>query len=213
MIYPETMKTWAMTQKRGSCITAEKTLCIMSFIAFFMCFNFNDLILVNMNCSGMHISKWWGGIWINHVLVSKPKPCFRYAIERLIAGVRPVVPLTLTEIQRPLGPRYSVGFYGWDTLSGRRDNCRIRSWELNRLQRLYSRVRRRMERSSFEVFGNYLNDYHGPGHLNIGWDCRTSSGRGVMWHSEVSARDPIFYRWHTYLENIVQEYRDTQYPK
>ena len=29
---------------------------------------------------------------------------------------------------------------------------------------------------------------------------------------QVSARDPIFYRWHAHIEDIVQQYRDTRLP-
>ena len=33
-----------------------------------------------------------------------------------------------------------------------------------------------------------------------------------MSYSEVSARDPIFYRWHGHIEDIIQKYRDTKLP-
>ena len=34
-----------------------------------------------------------------------------------------------------------------------------------------------------------------------------------MSYSEVSARDPIFYRWHGHIEDIMQKYRDTKLPR
>ena len=34
-----------------------------------------------------------------------------------------------------------------------------------------------------------------------------------MSYTEVSAREPIFYRWHGHLEDLMQEYRDTKLPK
>ena len=139
--------------------------------------------------------------------------CFRYSIERLTAGVEPVVPLTVADFRDPLGPGYTVGFYGWPGLSGRRDDCRIRSLGFRRLEQRYSQVRRMMRRLSFEQLGPILDIFHGFGHVVIGEDCRSSRGETIMSYSEVSGRDPIFYRWHTYLENIVQEFRDTRYNK
>ena len=132
----------------------------------------------------------------------------------MTAGVAPVVPLTLSDLRRPLGPGYTVGFYGWENLAGRIDDCRLRWWGVNDLERRYNDIQRRMERESFERIGDPLDWFHGIGHVNIGRECSTSyPDEGVMRHSEVSARDPIFYRWHTYLENIVQEFRDTRYKK
>ena len=140
---------------------------------------------------------------------------FRYAIERLTAGVEPVVPLTLADLQRPLGPGYTVGFYGWEDLAGRIDNCRLENWRIRQLEQHYDIIQRRIVLGlSLEQIGNRLDVFHGVGHNAIGQDCSTSPpDEGVMMFSEVSARDPIFYRWHTYLENIVQNYRNTNYPK
>ena len=68
--------------------------------------------------------------------------------------------------------------------------------------------------TSYEQFSKELNEFHGPGHLRIGIDCALVRGRrGTMFHTETSARDPIFYRWHSFLENIMQDYRDTHFPQ
>merc|ERR1712142_696984 len=85
---------------------------------------------------------------------------------------------------------------------------------MGRLQILYNNARNLMRGASFEAFGRSLNRFHGSGHVIIGNRCPTSfRGEGVMRHTETSARDPIFYRWHTFLENLVQEYRDTRLPQ
>ena len=31
-----------------------------------------------------------------------------------------------------------------------------------------------------------------------------------MWHSAVSARDPVFYRWHRHIEDLLEKYKDTR---
>ena len=31
-----------------------------------------------------------------------------------------------------------------------------------------------------------------------------------MWHSAVSARDPVFYRWHRHIEDLLEKYKDSR---
>ena len=67
----------------------------------------------------------------------------------------------------------------------------------------------------FEDFGNeiQMTGYHADGHLEIGRHCSTlPSGLGIMAFTAYSARDPIFYRWHTHLEDVAQEFRDKKHP-
>merc|ERR1712142_325718 len=131
----------------------------------------------------------------------------RYGLERLSVGVSPVEPLTMAELQKPLGPGYKVGFYGWTGLLNRKDNCRINT---KSLERTYKKVRRVMEGDiPFETFGLTLDGFHNDGHNEISKQC-SNNGVSVMSYSAVSARDPIFYRWHMFFENIVQEFRDTK---
>ena len=143
---------------------------------------------------------------------------FRYALERLSVGVEPVVPLTMKDIRNTLGPGYEVGWYGWDTLSGRKTNCRLPPRKIRILEEDYSKIRRLMkDGSSFEDFGKELDwPLHGRLHNYISEECLTNNNgqdSGVMCCSEVSARDPIFYRWHSFMEDLVQEFRDINYRK
>ena len=74
----------------------------------------------------------------------------------------------------------------------------------------YREVRRELEGNTpFEQFGRTLDDFHGNGHWDIAIQC-SENGVGVMSYSEVSARDPIFYRWHAHIEDIAQQFRDTK---
>ena len=72
-------------------------------------------------------------------------------------------------------------------------------------------------KQTYEEFCEFVEPtYHSEGHIIIAQACspiynaRSGRGSGVMAFSEVSARDPIFYRWHTHIENIMQEFRDKQ---
>ena len=68
--------------------------------------------------------------------------------------------------------------------------------------------------NDYEKFSEYLElHYHRHGHTVIAKDCKTKGVEGVMSYSEVSARDPIFYRWHGHIEDIMQKYRDTKLPR
>ena len=73
--------------------------------------------------------------------------------------------------------------------------------------------------SNFEEFGQLLEkEYHTSGHTYIAKACSTiydvanDTGMGVMSYSEVSGRDPIFYRWHSHIERIVHQFREFNEP-
>lgn len=74
------------------------------------------------------------------------------------------------------------------------------------------------EKKGYEEFLSFLEKkYHGKGHDFIAEACSPIfkpkwNGMGVMAYSDVSARDPIFYRWHTHIEDLIQEFRDKQLP-
>ena len=108
----------------------------------------------------------------------------------------------------------ALGWYSWSSLGGRTDNCRVSSIKLQRTEELYSYVENAIQHENdYEKFSEYLElHYHRHGHSVIATDCKTKGSEGVMSYSEVSARDPIFYRWHGHIEDIMQTYRDTKLP-
>ena len=63
--------------------------------------------------------------------------------------------------------------------------------------------------------GLYKTNYHSLGHLLISEHCSPEGeeGNGPMGYDMVSARDPIFYRWHGHLEQLLQNFRDRHLPK
>lgn len=55
-----------------------------------------------------------------------------------------------------------------------------------------------------ELAGTLHNTVHGA----IGDDCSPNGTSGQMSFSEVSGRDPIFWKWHQNIEDLVQGFTD-----
>lgn len=60
---------------------------------------------------------------------------------------------------------------------------------------------------------NYYGALHHAAHVIAGRiadpDGKYKLDNGVMYDVATSARDPLFYKWHKYIDNIFQEYKDT----
>ena len=131
-------------------------------------------------------------------------------------------PFTTETIKTPLGPGYKPGWWAWTGLGGRVDNCdlsKINPENLAKLGKRYEQIIQISKRDNinYELYLKYVERYyHNLGHTIISKDCKTedtgASGHAVMSFSEVSARDPIFFRWHGHLEVMLQNYRDTKLP-
>ena len=91
----------------------------------------------------------------------------------------------------------------------------------------YENVQNALETGNYEQFYEAMGTYHNTGHLLVGFHCTTNPdtvpdpgrpGRLIylnptlMGMDVMSARDPIFYRWHGHLEELVQQFRDTKLP-
>ena len=73
-----------------------------------------------------------------------------------------------------------------------------------------------MKSSEFEAYGEDAKRMHGGGHGMIGNGCIDDHNHGkapAMRTYYASARDPIFYRWHTFLEDLIQDWRNYNTPK
>ncbi|XP_065204198.1 phenoloxidase 2-like [Planococcus citri] len=59
----------------------------------------------------------------------------------------------------------------------------------------------------------YYGDMHNKGHLFFSYvhdpDHRFQENGSVMSHSETALRDPIFYRWHVFIDDLFQHYKRT----
>ena len=127
------------------------------------------------------------------------------------------------KFKRSFGPGYDAGWWAWNQLGGRKDRCNVQTacnirkklCERNNLspkhlQDYHDDLLKKLENAeTFEKFGRAVDKvYHGHGHVLIGFFCSTIyRKKGIMLFSEVSARDPIFYRWHQHLEELVQAFR------
>ena len=156
----------------------------------------------------------------------------RITIERRILNVADIVALDTEGFKSSLGPGYRPGWWSWSNLGGRKDWCnpdyecrrtklwrrRCKSWRWGQehLEEHYNEVIEKMESTDdYNEFGRKVDDmYHGLGHMRIAYLCSTKwKKKGIMATSEVSARDPVFYRWHQHIEDIVQEFRDKKLGK
>ena len=140
-----------------------------------------------------------------------------------MSDIERVVPLDPTELEKSLGPGYRKGWYGWAGLGERKSDCLIERYRTDMMKNLYEDIKRKLlETENYEEFCSYLELlYHNEAHTIIASSCSPMfdpqksnfEGNGPMAYSECSARDPVFWRWHGHIENIVQEYRDKKMPR
>ena len=136
-------------------------------------------------------------------------------MERLVHGLDRVVALDSKEVGESLGAGYKVGWYGWDNLASRKEDCYIEANYVTLLRKNFVNLLKLMPtKITYEEFGSEVNDFHNDGHNVIADNCTTNTSAGVtsgMAFSEVSARDPVFYQWHAHIESIVQQFRDVRF--
>ncbi|XP_076677764.1 phenoloxidase 1-like [Andrena cerasifolii] len=70
-----------------------------------------------------------------------------------------------------------------------------------------------MEASILTPNSNVYGDIHNFGHVAISYchdpDHRYLERFGIMGDSATAMRDPIFYRWHAFVDDVFQEYKNT----
>ena len=113
---------------------------------------------------------------------------------------------------RELGPGYDVGYFAWDGLVARPDGCSVDQSEIERLQTVRDELLQGSNsHSSLGEFFNELRNsaYHENGHLAVG---QCQGGSSPMVYSQVSARDPIFWRWHRHISDFVRAATENIYP-
>jgi len=136
----------------------------------------------------------------------------RYRIERRVAGVSGVQPLNSRS--GTFSSYYNVRAGNDQRLrsfSSNRRTCRLRSGSNNNLNRQKSQLaaNRRRGRSIERFAGEVERGYHVTGHSNTGAQCAVGGSRGIMVSPVVSARDPLFYRWHWEVDLIFQTFLRT----
>ena len=143
----------AETKMSQSLITTGRTPCFMhsmhSFTRFFFP-SYNASTNEHLNYFTTHINRLSEGLMLIF-------PCdisrllSRTNIEREIQGLKEIVPLGPTEIWKPLGPGYIPGWYAWEGLGGRKDECEIQSFNasyIDIMAKNYADIRGKMNKTS-----------------------------------------------------------------
>ena len=170
--------------------------------------------------------------------VHYPPDCCRAAIERRVVGLADLQLLDADRLGQPLGPGYTPPPTE-DQVARRMDNCDLsretcqqyltlhtctkwrhgKAW-LRHMERTHNKLIRDISNKSvgYEGFAynldDYENYYHSNGHMRISTACSAMKHNrtyGVMASAANSARDPIFYEWHSHIEDLMQQYRDKRY--
>ena len=133
-----------------------------------------------------------------------------------------MIPLDFDLMMKSLGPGYKNGWYTFDQLGNRIDNCVIQERTFNKTS--LAKVMAENEEvkinvksyKDYEEFAHFLETtYHRSGHELIADACSDMGPdkNGGMKYSEVSARDPLFWRYHLYLEQLIQENKALNHPR
>nr|CAD12808.1 hemocyanin [Epiperipatus sp. TB-2001] len=73
-----------------------------------------------------------------------------------------------------------------------------------------------IEASNYSLNGAYYGDLHNTGHVMLATahdpDKRFNSSDGVMGFVQTALRDPLFYRWHKHIDNLLQNHKRTLQP-
>lgn len=68
-----------------------------------------------------------------------------------------------------------------------------------------------MESSMLSVNRDFYGNLHGMGHIFISYvhdpDHRNLETFGVIGDNTIPMRDPLFYRWHAYIDDLFQEHK------
>lgn len=143
----------------------------------------------------------------------------RYNTERKALGLEQVRPLSAEGFSQSLGPGYSPGWYKWDDLGDRKDNCNVKAEFPKYAEEMKNKFEEilALRSTELEEWGAKMEkEYHSKGHNIIAEACSTKWDAsnpdrfaGGMSFSEVSARDPVFFRWHSHIENMVKNHKNS----
>ena len=102
-----------------------------------------------------------------------------------------------------LGPGYDLGYFAWEGLTAKPDRCKVEPGKVAELSQKNKEIRAKAI-STFEELMYVLKKtgYHEDGHLHVGY---CEGGHAPMVYSQVSARDPIFWRWNKHVSTFIRE--------
>ena len=118
-------------------------------------------------------------------------------------GLPELVPLDMANMAKSLGPGYTIGYFAFANVSffvDRRDNCIVPPFNVSEVGKTFEKFSRDPGSTLPELLDSlHKTEYHQYGHLNLE-ECGGPSA-----YSEVAARDPLFYRWHRQVSNLIED--------
>jgi len=139
----------------------------------------------------------------------------RYEAERLSLGLRPTRYYTSDQWDRRVTDTYDPRL---GTRWGTRRPGTINVWQWG-MHRMRTTVEREATSASYirgedrriNRFGQvFERGLHNTGHMAI--SALSRGGAGVMSSTVTAMRDPIFYRWHGYVNSMFQQYKNSLGP-
>jgi len=141
---------------------------------------------------------------------------FRYFMERHIEGMIPVQPLDHRARREGFTSVYNIpvskrNHYG--DFASSSETCKIPIEKANEM--IEEEQKCDSARESVEQLGERCGQYHALGHILTSKFCVSDRDRhqrrlSIMTSSKVSARDPLFYRWHYQVDLLYQTFLDKQ---
>jgi len=146
----------------------------------------------------------------------------RYMVERKIAGLGGITPLTTANRNRRFSSRYSIRPENDPKglrykFASNKDECELDARSKRELNLVELTCTKSIESGDMARFGKECMRYHGQGHTYISENCGGETrlhlpggrflDRDVIISNPVaSARDPLFYRWHLEVDSKYAQF-------
>ncbi|XP_023320655.1 uncharacterized protein LOC111695519 isoform X2 [Eurytemora carolleeae] len=144
---------------------------------------------------------------------------YRYFTERDTEGLPPITPLNLENRQQEFETFYSITKETDPTdqlhkFSSNKPTCTLSQDTRDRIEEYEQSCDSKLVEAgdSCEKYGDYCMDHHNYGHDLMSYDCKGGDRAGLLLDSAVSARDPIFYRWHYTVDDKYENFLRAQPP-
>jgi len=148
----------------------------------------------------------------------------RYIVERQVAGIGGLVPMSRAARSQRFSSKYTLNlqtdpFRRMVRYASNRDTCQLGSQSRQSLDESEASCDRSINGrgSNIVTIGGPCKSYHNSGHDALAKDCSTNlrvqARDGTQWtlsapmfSPEVSARDPLFYRWHFEVDRKYDQF-------
>ena len=122
--------------------------------------------------------------------------------ERNLIGLPDLISLDMDEITKSLGQGYDIGYFNFNMFHDRRDNCVIPKQHVMFMQNQLDEIKGVSNRAIPTL--EFMDTFNNIGYHEAGHDIIANACGGPMLYSEASARDPIFWRWHKQISDVLR---------